>query len=191
MNQDLNVQGIPGLQYLPEFVDAPLERTLLDALGAQPWRDDLQRRVQHYGYRYDYRARKVDISMRLGPLPSWLMSLAEKINRLEVMSKVPDQAIANEYEPGQGISRHIDCVPCFGPVIASLSLGSACNIAFSAPGGRVVEKTLERRSLLVLSGPARYDWSHCIPGRKSDMIQNVRVARSRRVSLTFRTVLLD
>jgi len=28
--------------------------------------------VQHYGYRYDYKARTIDHSMRLGELPQWV-----------------------------------------------------------------------------------------------------------------------
>lgn len=42
--------------------------------------------------------------------------------------------------------------------------------------------------LLILSGPARYDWTHEIPARKSDVINGARQPRRRRVSLTFRAV---
>ena len=42
--------------------------------------------------------------------------------------------------------------------------------------------------LLILSREARYDWTHEIPARKSDVIDGVRRARARRVSLTFQTV---
>jgi len=38
--------------------------------------------------------------------------------------------IANEYLPGQGISAHVDCVPCFSDRIASLSLLSPCEMVF-------------------------------------------------------------
>jgi alkylated DNA repair dioxygenase AlkB len=44
--------------------------------------------------------------------------------------------------------------------------------------------------LLILSGEARYDWTHEIPARKSDVINGARQPRTRRVSLTFRTVTL-
>jgi len=45
---------------------------------------------------------------------------------------------------------------------------------------------LEPHSLLMLSGEARYSWSHEIPARQSDLIEGMRVTRGRRVSLTFR-----
>jgi hypothetical protein len=33
--------------------------TLFETLDGAPWRSDLKRRVQHYGWRYGYRARQV------------------------------------------------------------------------------------------------------------------------------------
>ncbi len=48
---------------------------------------------------------------------------------------------------------------------------------------------LPRRSLLVMSGPARYQWAHYIPHRKRDMVDGEVAARSsHRVSFTFRQV---
>jgi alkylated DNA repair dioxygenase AlkB len=49
---------------------------------------------------------------------------------------------------------------------------------------------LAPRSLLLLQGAARYEWHHGIPARKSDLRNGQRVQRQRRVSLTFRTVVL-
>jgi alkylated DNA repair dioxygenase AlkB len=54
------------------------------------------------------------------------------------------------------------------------------------PGKETIE--LKPRSLLVLAGDARYRWKHGIPAREADVIDGQEVARSRRVSLTFRTV---
>lgn len=48
---------------------------------------------------------------------------------------------------------------------------------------------LEPRSLLVLSGDARYHWQHAIPARKSDKWHGQAIPRNRRISLTFRTVI--
>ncbi len=68
-------------------------------------------------------------------------------------SDVPDQVIANDYLPGQGISAHVDCEPCFGEVIASLSLLSACEMRFAClESGETRAVILPPRSLLVLLG---------------------------------------
>ena len=61
--------AVGGLKYVAGFVAGPDEASLLAAVDAEPWLADLKRRVQHYGYRYDYKARKVDPSMHLGTLP--------------------------------------------------------------------------------------------------------------------------
>ncbi|WP_244313666.1 alpha-ketoglutarate-dependent dioxygenase AlkB [Stappia sediminis] len=168
-----------------------MERRLLDRIDAAPWRADLKRRVQHYGYRYDYKARRVTRESFLGPLPGWLMPLCERLANDGHFAKPPDQVIVNEYLPGQGIAPHVDCEPCFGDTIASLSLCSGCVMDFTnVEAGERFSHYLEPRSLLVLSGEARYRWRHGIAARKSDPGPNGRIARGRRISLTFRTILL-
>lgn len=163
----------------------------MDVIDARPWRADLKRRVQHYGWRYDYRARRVTEAMRLGPLPGWLLALADAVGDLAEFDRRPDQVIVNAYLPGQGISAHVDCEPCFGPAIASLSLGGRAEMVFRhRHSGERRSLVLEPLMLLILSGEARHDWTHEIPARKSDVITGVRQPRTRRVSLTFRTVTL-
>lgn len=179
----------PGARYLAGFIDLSMQDVLIAAVDQRPWIEDLKRRVQHYGYRYDYRARTVTPDAYLGPLPQWASDLAGRLVSNGWFEKPPDQLIVNEYLPGQGISAHVDCVPCFGDVIVSISLLSACEMVFKERGTdqrRAV--VLEPRSALLIAGPARSDWTHEIPARKSDPIDGQRVPRSRRLSLTFRTV---
>ena len=182
---------IPGLSYRSNYIDEGEQRALLDMIDQQPWLTDLKRRVQHYGYKYDYKARMVTPELYLGPLPDWLVPMAQRLHSEGLFSAVPDQAIINEYLPGQGISAHIDCVPCFGSEIASLSLGSSCVMEFMHPHHNRQTKVLEPRSLFVLTGAARYEWQHCIPARKSDVMGGIKINRARRVSITFRKVILS
>ena len=178
-----------GARLLDTYLSSRTAEALLATVDGQPWRSDLKRRVQHYGWRYDYRARTVSPDMRLGPLPDWLAPLAQSLSREAEFDAIPDQVIINEYQPGQGISAHIDCAPCFGPAIASLSLtGCAEMVLRNTHTDDRISLRLEPGSLLILSGEARYDWTHEIPARKSDVIDGARQPRSRRVSLTFRTV---
>ena len=181
----------PGARCVPNFADEALGAWLLARIDAADWLGDLKRRVQHYGWRYDYSARRVTAEMRLGPLPDWLAGVVDGIAAQPELDRRPDQVIVNEYLPGQGISPHVDCEPCFGPAIASLSLGGPAEMVFrNRSTGEQATLFLEPLSLLILSGSARYDWTHEIPARKSDLIAGARQPRSRRVSLTFRTVLL-
>ncbi|MDB4965522.1 MAG: oxidoreductase, 2OG-Fe(II) oxygenase family [Myxococcales bacterium] len=179
----------PGLKYLEEYVGVDEEARLISAVDEQPWLNDLKRRVQHYGYRYDYKARAVRRDMYLGTLPAWVTGFVDRIVQSRLMER-PDQLIVNEYLPGQGITGHIDCVPCFGPVVISLSLGSTCLIELSR-GDEKQPILLRPRSLLVLAGESRSLWRHRIPSRRSDKWDGGSYPRSRRVSLTFRTVRLS
>ena len=177
---------ISGLIYLQDYVSQPHHDWLLDQIDAQPWDATLKRRVQHYGYRYDYRARQVTTEMYLGPLPGWLERIGWQLHEDGLIEQTPDQVIINEYLPGQGIAPHVDCEPCFGHRIFSLSLGGAATMEFTRRDQDKVALTLAPRSLVMIYGEARYDWKHGIPARKSDD----GIPRARRVSLTLRRVTL-
>lgn len=183
-------RGLPhGATYIPFFLDEATQAATVAAIDASPWNTDLRRRVQHFGYRYDYSARSVTSDAYIGPLPDWSQSIARQLVGAAWFSEVPNQLIINEYTPGQGISAHIDCVACFSDTIVSVSLLSACEMHFVERKTRNrLACVLEPLSVLVLAGPARFDWTHEIPARKSDVISGHRKKRSRRLSLTFRAV---
>ncbi|UCH66263.1 MAG: alpha-ketoglutarate-dependent dioxygenase AlkB [Ignavibacterium sp.] len=179
--------GINGLLYLPNYLTQVEENQLTKWINKQNWDNTLKRRVQHYGYRYDYKARTVTSDMYLGTLPKWLNNLAIKLKEDGLSEEVPDQVIINEYQPGQGISAHIDCESCFGPRIFSLSLGSAAIMEFTLEGKPKKEILLDRRSLVMMYGAARSIWKHSIPARLKDK----GIERGTRISLTFRNVEKD
>jgi alkylated DNA repair dioxygenase AlkB len=184
-------EKIEGLQYFVNFISEDKERELIQIIDQQEWLSDLKRRVKHYGWKYDYKAKKITSDLRIGNLPMWLEEIAEHLYDKDIFNKIPDQVIVNEYQVGQGISAHIDCVPCFGDRIASLSLVSDAVMEFINPNtNQKVPILLEQRSLVLLSGSARYEWQHKIPARKTDKINNQITARKRRISMTFREVLL-
>nr|WP_264479712.1 hypothetical protein [Roseobacter sp. H9] len=58
-----------GLSYQPDFISAEEADDLAYKIDTQSWRNDMKRRVQHYGYRYDYKARQAREEDYLGPLP--------------------------------------------------------------------------------------------------------------------------
>jgi alkylated DNA repair dioxygenase AlkB len=187
-----NPSAVPGLSYLPGWLDPAGQQALLVAIDAAAWSTELRRRVQHYGHRYDYGRRAVAPGggEPATPIPDWAQALADRLHREDRTDRPADQVIVNEYLPGQGISAHVDCVPCFGPVVAAVSLGSACVMDFTGPDpADRVPVWLEPGSLSVMTGQARYSWRHAIAARKSDPGPAGRVPRNRRVSITFRTVL--
>jgi alkylated DNA repair dioxygenase AlkB len=179
---------IKGLKYIPNYIDQDQENQLISIIDTLLWSDALARRVQHYGFSYDYASRKLS-SNYLGALPNFLDKLARKLYDEGDFPQIPDQVIINEYLGAQGIAAHIDCPRSFGPVICSISLLSSCMMNFI-----LKEKTalyLEPRSLLILEGDARFIYKHEIEPRKYDNFLGSKIARKRRVSVTFRKVISD
>jgi len=188
------IPEISGLHYIPGFLTRTQQDDALGHISDSDWMYDLERRVQHYGWRYDYRAKTIARDMRIGPLPPWLDNIAQRLyHETALFDDVPDQAIVNEYEAGQGIAMHVDR-KCFGKAIATISLGDAWVMDFRPVGGTKEETEqilLEEGSALVLVGEARDRWLHGISRRKRERDENDDWRdRRRRVSLTFRTVLL-
>ena len=174
---------IPGLTYIPEFVTEEEERRILARVDSGEWNHEYSRRRQQFGYRYDYKSEHLT---HLGSLPDWLLELAERLAREGIFDRIPDQALVNEYLPGQGIAAHVDR---FSETVVSLSLASGIVMDFTRESDSAKTPLwLEPRSLLVLQGEARHDWQHSIAKRLKDLHQGQWITRDRRVSLTFRSV---
>ena len=110
------------------------------------------------------------------------------------------QAIINLYRPGEGISPHVDLLRRFGDGIVGVSLGGGVGMRFARAGedGDEYEVWLPSGSVLVLTGEARYKWSHGIAPRLRDKVEVVATGqgdgwmwqeRGVRVSVTFRWLL--
>lgn len=205
---------VPGLVLVEDFINEEEHKRLWDLFGADdaPWEESLSRRVQHYGIPFNYRTLMLDYNRAVNPIPAELGEISERmidfankrresaeiagddtvVKRSEGMPAFAlGQLTVNEYEPGQGIAAHVDTYNCFGPEILVISLGSAAamNMQNRSTGQRKAVM-LPLRSLLLLSGPARYEWSHAIPSRHRDKVDGVFMDRTRRISLTFREALL-
>ena len=183
-----------GAVYRKGFLDGEECRRLLASIDKQLWLHDLRRRVQHYGWKYDYAARFITADMQIGPMPDFILDVAARLREHGWFRRIPDQVIVNEYDPAkkQGIAPHVDR-ECFGPTVATLSLGDAWPMEFAAIGRtrrskEKIELVLDIGSILVLSGDVRTKWTHGIAPRQTDGHGRNRRPRRRRVSVTFRTV---
>mmetsp|Transcript_42865 Transcript_42865/g.103555 ORF Transcript_42865/g.103555 Transcript_42865/m.103555 type:complete len:1111 (+) Transcript_42865:309-3641(+) len=103
-----------------------------------------------------------------------------------------NQLTVNQYKPGEGIGSHTDTISAFGDGLISISLNSGIVMEFRNPKVDLAVKKLvylSRRSLLLMSGPARFEWEHQIVTRQTDTHQGEVFPRGLRVSLTLRTAL--
>lgn len=188
--------AVPGLLYVDGFLTEQEEQEVLAAIDAAPWLDDLRRRVQHYGWRYDYKKRAVSTGDYLGPLPDWIQPLVRRLKHCHVVSASAklDQAIVNEYLPGQGIAPHVDHPTMFDDEVVTISMAAPTTMSFSCRSSKATHDCrLERRSATRITGDARFKWTHGIAARRSDPAAAPhsaakRIPRQRRVSLTLRSV---
>ncbi|CAN6487033.1 unnamed protein product [Victoria cruziana] len=207
--------GIPGIYLWHEFVSEGVEKELLAAVADRPWKRLAKRKVQHYGYEFLYETRNVDAKKYLGELPSFVAPVLDKISSISCPREVDritiDQLTVNEYPAGVGLSPHIDTHSAFDDFIFSLSLGGPCIMEFrkysegtwatstevgclkesdAAHGSCCIRKALflPPRSMLLMSGEARYAWHHYIPHHKVDVVGSDVIQRGRRISFTFRKV---
>ena len=96
------------------------------------------------------------------------------------------QAIINLYQPGEGITPHIDLLGRYGDGIIGVSFSSSCVMRFdrAEPGTQSDyegmpefqnkrtrwDLYLPERSIIVLSREARYNWTHGIDKKKRDFV---------------------
>ena len=179
-----------GARLIEDFLDHATETAWLEAIDTAEWSREIGRRVQHYGFRYDYSRRTAGRAAPAAPFPAWTTAAAELLEGIFGGTR-PDQCIVNEYLPWQGIGMHADA-DAFGPVIVSISLATDWPMRFrpryeqaynrdGLPGDEIL--TLPARSALVLTGAARTRWMHGIDRR------DTAGERHRRVSATFRTLI--
>ncbi len=149
------------------------------------------RKVVHYGYKYNYKTKKTNEPAP--EMPDTIKNLREIIRRNivdELGDRKLDQCIVNAYEPGPGINAHYDHLD-YDDYICCFTFGSGATMTFTHLETRkVVDVYINPNSLYVMSGDARYKWSHELAQRKSDVVGGTRVPRGRRVSITFRNLKL-
>ena len=186
-----DVATVPGLKYIEGFLSPDDQAYCVKRVdaAANEWRNDLKRRVQHYGWRYDYKARAITPDMHIGALPDWLARLAQRLyDETGLFDKVPEQVIVNEYLPGQGIAMHTDHRG-FGPTVCTISLLDDWEMDFAENWKDKTPALLQSGSCVLLTDSARSLWQHGIAPRKTDTLLGGQRNRKRRLSLTFRTVL--
>ncbi len=175
---------IQGLSYCSNAISEEDEKRLISLFDEKgQWvpitESPNSRRVQHYGYHYDYRSGRT--TQQATAIPSELFDLCPMAKEFGM-----NQVIVNEYYPGQGISAHTDS-KAYGDTILCYTIGSGATMRFTYKEGKM-DVYVEPRSVYIMEGEARYDWKHEMIGRKSDVVDGKKLARGRRISITFRMV---
>lgn len=190
-----------GLILLEDFITSEEEQQLIRILDLkESFMETIEngnilkhRQVKHFGYEFIYGLNNVDVQKPLAQrIPEECDFLWQRLSEQGKCSNRfrPDQLTVNVYEPGQGIPPHVDTHSAFDEPILSLSLEGEIVMDFRRLEKKV-SVLLPRRSLLIMSGEARYDWTHGITPRSMDVVRTPHGSltiqkRQKRISLTFR-----
>jgi alkylated DNA repair dioxygenase AlkB len=172
--------SIPGLYYIPNALKIDIIKTIDDdSISWKPLSDSKNsRKVKQYGYLYNYK--NTTAKDKTHPLPDYLQpyhdTLKQYMNEFGLDDLDMNQCIMNNYYKTQCISKHIDSKH-FGSVIGCYTLGSSGIMRFTCDND-TVDIVVEPNSLYIMSGDARYKWSH----------EMLRLKHDRRISITFRNV---
>lgn len=180
---------VPGLHLIHDFLTPQEEAAIVAQLDLQQWSQLKQRRVQHYGYEFIYGENTVQVEKPADiPIPEFLTGIKNRVSDLVAPQPPINQLTVNEYLPGMGIPPHFDVHPPFHEKFVSISLLSGLVMSFKSFKGEEQHLFLPPRSCALFTGEARYAWLHSIAARKIDKVENETHFRTRRLSLTFRTI---
>jgi alkylated DNA repair dioxygenase AlkB len=171
-----------GFRYQPELLPPSDEQALVTQFEGLPFKEFEfhgylgKRRTVSFGWHYDFSQRALQPAEEL---PGFLQPLRE---RVAAFANLPPgslvHALITEYGPGAAIGWHRD-KGVFDQVIG-VSLLAPANFRFRRQAGAAWERysqIVAPRSAYLLSGPARSEWEHSIPG-----------VEALRYSITFRTL---
>lgn len=182
---------VDGLYYFPNVFNF---KSILDIINKGKWvnvnvDNPNSRKVQQFSTGYDYQTSKL-IHENVDLIPDYLLPLVDilqnKCDELNIEYKPFNQCIINAYEPGQGIGKHIDSL-MFCDVIGCFSCESGANIIFRNDTEKH-EIYVDPNSLYIMSGDARFKYTHEMSSCKSDKVNGQRVKRGKRISITFRYI---
>lgn len=156
-------------------------RNLSEFVSSLKWEPVLnaKRKVAQFGYTYPYDRRAT--LTKTYPIPDSILAIVSRLGTTVELLKdwVPDQLIINRYEPGEGISKHIDHTRFFGDRIVCFSLGAQTDMVFRRDAQKFMQPVTDG-SVYIMSGESRYKWTHEMPKRKR--------MKGVRYSFTFRQV---
>ncbi|XP_054162870.1 DNA N6-methyl adenine demethylase-like [Oppia nitens] len=188
---DVDYVRIDGLYVVNDIISAEQELGLVDVIDGIEWCDSQSgRRKQDFGPKVNFKKQKVRINQFTG-LPHFDVELMSQMKQ-----SVTDKTVLNDFvavevchleycpENGSSIDMHFDDTWLWGPRLVTVNLLSPTVLTLSKPSYDnittdqfVIRVDLPQRSLVVVSGDARYVYQHAIA--RQDIT-------SRRIAITYR-----
>jgi len=157
---------IKGLYYIKNYLSEDEINNLTSLIINETWQSvgpsNRSRQSAQYGYIYNYDRSGIS---KTNEMPDYYKNLMNK-DRINSILGFPllkedfDQLIINKYDH-QGITKHVDHVKYFGPIIACLTTGDERPIRFSN-GRESIDLLTEIGSLYIMTDDARYKYTHSL-----------------------------
>lgn len=181
-----------GFLYFPDFLTEQEEKDLLTGISKIELKTftfqgyEAKRKVESYGYDYNFDNRSIKKGQSIPPI---FNPLIEKVSAfLSLPANDFAELLITEYPIGAVINWHRDAPPF--DLIAGISLLSDCRFRlrphekFKQNHSNVIAFPVHRRSLYILSGPARSEWQHSIsPVKEVRYSITLRTLRNKRINL--------
>lgn len=171
-----------GIEVIEDFVSPSEEVTLKQSIFETPFVDSQSgRRKQDFGPKVNFKKKKLRIGNFYG-LPAYSQELYKRMKTFPLLDNFEPVELCNlEYceERGAHIDPHFDDSWVWGERLVTLNLVSDSTLTFSCDSkpGVLVQIPLKRRSLLIVSSDARYQWKHAI---------DPSYIKGKRLAMTFR-----
>lgn len=183
----------PGIVLLRNFISVSEEELLVTEIDKTAFVDSQSgRKKQDYGPKINFKKKKIKCDSFTG-LPAFSKFLVDRFTDLKNLTDfIPVELCNLEYDPARGsaIDPHFDDFWIWGERLITVNLLADTYLSLTmdkVPSRLLVDQSdllnsevrvpLPRRSLVVVSGPARYDWKHGI--LRCDI-------SNRRLAMTFR-----
>lgn len=190
--------SLPGLHLFEEFISTEEEEEIIRHLDGTNEDQQSEQFLQwnpsrfngkHVGKRWGVHCSLKDrkVYPHANPLPASIQKIISRIAACEMKHSImkgctPNEANAIDYRRAKGdyLKNHVDDRQLSKEPIANLSLAGDCYMTFRKERPPFDEKRilLKNRTLQILTGSARYDYSHGI--RNEDLLSD------RRISITMR-----
>ncbi|WBW73542.1 histone H2A dioxygenase Ofd2 [Schizosaccharomyces osmophilus] len=181
------IESISGLSYYPNWLPPDLQNQIANVLPESLFSDTNSGRQLHLYVPFPEPIQRLNKY-----LPSEFLS--------DIWRDQPAEAsIIQVYNPGDGIIPHKD-LDMFADGVAIYSFFSDITMVFTLPSQKLkCDVRLQKGSLVVMHGPARYQWLHEIPFRGGDWIplssqdeaassKQTWMPRNQRFSITMRRI---
>ena len=172
---------VPGLTVLPDYCSDEEHQCLLDLANDQKPTDRPEWLI---GTPYEH------VCVTCPQVPTVelyivLRSICSRLQRDGLIDHMPRTLTINYYEPHEGLRPHTDNPDVIAELVLSISLGSACVMDFaSAVDSRRRAVLLEPRTVVIMQGAVRYEWTHgiacgathALPDGSGDVVRGSRVS---------------